>query len=232
MKQGSEIMSESQIKSKERVSDHGEVFTNEREVIQMLDLVKDECERIESRFLEPACGTGNFVSEILRRKLETVKKVYGQKEGRHEFEKYSVLAVSSIYGIDIMEDNARECRQRLFDLWNSVYTKHCKEDVSIDCQEAVKYIINHNILYGDALTMLQNDGNPIVFSQWDLVMGDKLKRRDFRLDQLMLGRTGEMTLDMFAGDWDYDEETHDWIPAPIKEYPLTNYWEVQHADKT
>ena len=68
--------SNKQVKSKERVAQHGEVFTNDREVNAMLDLVKQETERIESRFLEPACGDGNFLAEILRRKLEVVTKLY------------------------------------------------------------------------------------------------------------------------------------------------------------
>lgn len=101
-----------QIKSKKRVADHGEVFTSEREVNAMLDLVKPETERIDSRFLEPACGNGNFLAEVLRRKLAVVKERYAKSQ--IEFERYAVLAISSIYGVDILEDNAVECRNRLF----------------------------------------------------------------------------------------------------------------------
>jgi len=82
-----------QVKSKERVADHGEVFTAEREVNAMLDLVKHETERIESRFLEPACGTGNFLLEILSRKLSVVKANY--RKSKSEYERYALLAVSS-----------------------------------------------------------------------------------------------------------------------------------------
>ena len=99
-----------QIKSKDRVANHGEVFTNIREVNAMLDLVKDETHRIDSRFLEPACGTGNFLIEVLRRKLEVVESRY--KKSKIEFERYSILALSSIYGIDILEDNLKECKTR------------------------------------------------------------------------------------------------------------------------
>lgn len=220
-----------QIKSKERVSEHGEVFTNEREVNAMLDLVKDESERIDSRFLEPACGNGNFVIEILRRKLQTVEAKY--KKSKTDFEKYSIVAVSSIYGVDILEDNAKECRKRIYDFWNKKYTGICKKEANDECRESAKYIINHNILYGDALTMLRNDGRPIVFAQWDLVTGNKIKRRDYRLDQLMRDDTninkndGQMTLDMYASDdWEYDTESRAFVPKPIKEYPLVDYWEV------
>jgi type I restriction-modification system DNA methylase subunit len=109
-----------QVKSKKRVADHGEVFTSEREVNAMLDLVKDETERIDSRFLEPACGNGNFLAEILSRKLKVVENRYGKSQ--LEYERYAIIAVSSIYGVEIQEDNAIECRERLFGLFNEKYT--------------------------------------------------------------------------------------------------------------
>ena len=115
-------MSNKQVKSKERVADHGEVFTSEREVNAMLDLVKQETERIESRFLEPACGNGNFLAEILKRKLEVVTKLY--KKNAFDWELYSILALSSSYGVDILEDNVLECRERLLEIWkNSILLK-------------------------------------------------------------------------------------------------------------
>lgn len=222
-------MAKEQIKSKERVAEHGEVFTNEREVNAMLDLVKDETERIESRFLEPACGDGNFLIEILRRKLAVVKRQYGHRNSRADYEKYSILALSSIYGVDIMEDNAVECRKRLFDEWNVSYSKQCGSEANDECREAARYILKHNILCGDALTMLRNDGKPIIFAQWDLVSGNKMKRRDYRLDQMMRGTEEQTFMEMFLDDWEFDEETNAWIPSPIAEYPPINYWEVQHG---
>mgnify|MGYP000267268071 FL=1 len=113
-------MAEKQVKSRQRVADHGEVFTAEREVRAMCDLVKSETERIESRFLEPACGNGNFLTEVLRRKLAVVKSRYGKNPS--DYERYSVLEVTSIYGVDILADNAQECRERLFVLWDEEYT--------------------------------------------------------------------------------------------------------------
>ena len=98
-----------QVKSKQRVVDRGEVFTAEREVNAMLDLVKQETERIDSRFLEPACGDGNFLAEILRRKLDVVERNY--KRSQADYEKYAVLALMSMYGVDIMQDNVEECRE-------------------------------------------------------------------------------------------------------------------------
>ncbi len=221
---------EKQIKSRERVAEHGEVFTNEREVNAMLDLVKPETERIESRFLEPACGTGNFVIEILRRKLNSVTKMYGKSPT--EWEKYSIVALSSIYGVELLEDNAEECRKRMNAVWLALYRKKLKSEARPEVEEAALYIIHHNILCGDALTMLKHDGTPIVFAQWDLVSGSKMKRRDYRLDQLMKGHDSQMDLEMLMGGWEFDEETNAWVPSPIKEYPLMNYWEVQHADQT
>ena len=116
-----------QIKSKDRVANHGEVFTNIREVNAMLDLVKDETHRIDSRFLEPACGTGNFLIEVLRRKLEVVESRY--KKSKIEFERYSILALSSIYGIDILEDNLKECKTRLYELFLNCYKSIFKKDI-------------------------------------------------------------------------------------------------------
>ncbi len=114
------------IKSKERVANFGEVFTNEREVKAMLDLVKDESERIDSRVLEPACGDGNFLAEVLRRKLNTVKIRYSKNLS--DYEKYSIVAVSSIYGVELLEDNAEECRERLYTIiWNDAYTNQMKK---------------------------------------------------------------------------------------------------------
>ena len=114
-------MAERQIKSRERVAERGEVFTAEREVNAMLDLVKQETERIDSRFLEPACGTGNFLVEILRRKLEVVRRQYQKQLG--ELELQTTIALSSVYGIDIMKDNVEECCQRLLDIVYRWYTE-------------------------------------------------------------------------------------------------------------
>ena len=134
-----------QIKSRQRVTEHGEVFTAEREVKAMCDLVKQETERIDSRFLEPACGTGNFLTEILARKLATVKRLY--KSNPYDFDRYSVLAVSSIYGVDIMQDNAKECRKRLFAIWEKEYKSVCKKQCNDDTRKSVKYILEKNSIF-------------------------------------------------------------------------------------
>lgn len=220
-------MAERQVKSKQRVADHGEVFTAEREVNAMLDLVKNETERIESRFLEPACGDGNFLAEILRRKLAVVKKKYGGARTRHDFEMWSVIAVMNIYGVELLPDNAADCRARLFKIWDEAYTANCKTDANDECREAVRYILERNILCGDALSMKQANGEPIIFSEWSFVMGTKVKRRDFRLDEMLEGHQEQMSL--FMTDWEYDEEIDAYIPKPLREYPLTDYRRVQYV---
>lgn len=186
-----------QVKSKQRVADHGEVFTAEREVNAMLDLVKQETERVDSRFLEPACGDGNFVAEILRRKLEAAKRraipPKKKKPLPLEFEKQSVIAVASIYGVDLMMDNVLACRERLYNIWNAEYKAICKKEVNEECREATKFILSRNIVCGNALSLkvVDENGNdteePIVFSEWSFVMGTKIQRKDYRFDKLLAG---------------------------------------------
>lgn len=186
-----------QVKSRQRVADHGEVFTAEREVDAMLDLVKQETERVDSRFLEPACGDGNFVAEILRRKLEAAKKraipPKKKKPLPMEYEKQSVIAVASIYGVDLMMDNVLTCRERLYEIWDKEYVSICKKEVNEDCRDAVKFILSRNIVCGNALSLkaVDDEGNdtddPIIFSEWTFVMGDKMQRKDYRFDKLLAG---------------------------------------------
>ena len=182
-------MTNSQTKSKERVRERGEVFTAEREVKAMCDLVKDETERIDSRFLEPACGDGNFLAEILTRKLEVVKRKY--KKSTLDYEKNAVLAISSVYGVDIMQDNVLACRDRLFKLWDKEYKTVCKKDRNDQTREAVKFILSKNIVCGNALTLNKVDENgndtnePIVFSEWAFITGFQMQRQDYTFAHLL-----------------------------------------------
>ena len=178
-----------QTKSKERVRQHGEVFTAEREVKAMCDLVKDETERIDSRFLEPACGDGNFLAEILTRKLAVVKRKYGKSH--LDYEKNAVLAASSIYGVDILLDNVIACRERMFALWEKEYRIVCKKDCNDQTREAVKFILSRNIVCGNALTLKCVDENandthePIIFSEWAFVTASQLQRSDYTFAELL-----------------------------------------------
>lgn len=213
-----------QVKSKQRVADHGEVFTSEREVNAMLDLVKQETERIDSRFLEPACGDGNFLAEILRRKLAVVKKKY--KKSPSDYEKYAMLAASSIYGVDILQDNVDACQARLFEIWDQEYTAVCKKEVNQDCRDAVRFILSRNIVCGNALTLKKVDAQgtdlaePIVFSEWAFVTGFNLQRSDYTLDKLMQG--DEAPRDIFGSDTkaiDQEPSQHTLFGEPAVETP-------------
>ena len=195
--------SEQLIISKQRVTDHGEVLTGKREVNAMLDLVLQETERIESRFLEQACGTGNFLAEILMRKLSVVGKRY--KRSQADYEWYAAVAVSSIYGIDIQNDNVKRCRERLFDLVNGEYKSYYKSKTKDVWRKTIEYLLEKNIVWGDAIT-LKTAGEhpkPIVFSEWSPLRGGVMKRRDFSFEDIM-PEEGMM----FFG--------------PLKEYPLAH----------
>ena len=211
---------EKQVISKQRVADHGEVYTSKREVRAMLDLVRQETERIESRFLEPACGTGNFLAEILERKLQVVARRYGKVQ--LEYERNAVLAVSSIYGIDILEDNIRECGDRLFNIFNQKYSEFFADFTKQECREAVRYILGRNMIHGDALTLktVGENPQPIIFSEWSLVNGSMVKRRDFAFKEL-LAHESMMELPLFA---DTGEDV--FIPTPVKDFPVVHFLKV------
>lgn len=231
-------MAEKQVKSKQRVADHGEVFTAEREVNAMLDLVKQETERIDSRFLEPACGDGNFLAEILRRKLAVVRRKY--QKSPYDYERYAVLAVTSIYGVDLLSDNVAACRERLFDIWDKEYTAVCKKDANDQTRDAIRHILAGNIICGNALTMMcvdsqqQDTDEFIVFPEWSFPFNDaRIQRRDFRLDVLLKENEDEENYDtqfnLFGDDpmdidnWMIDPITNEMIPKPIKVYPIIHY---------
>lgn len=166
------------VKSKKRVADHGEVFTPAWMVEAMLDLVKDETERIDSRLLEPACGSGNFLVQILRRKLAAVEVRYGKSdfERRH----YALLALMGIYGIELLLDNIAECRANLLE----ILADYLNATESDELCRAASYVLSQNIVHGDALTMRTQDGQPITFAEWGYLGKGRFQRRDFRLDTL------------------------------------------------
>ncbi|WP_299044603.1 DNA methyltransferase [uncultured Thermosynechococcus sp.] len=208
------------IKSKQRVADYGEVLTPPHIVTAMLDLVQQETERIDSRFLEPACGTGNFLTEVLRRKLKVVEKRYAKSQ--LDYERYAVLAVSSLYGIDILADNAEECRRRLYAVFDEAYTALFGNRVKPACRAAVRYILSCNIVHGDALTLqtVGEDPQPIIFAEWSLVNGSLLKRRDFAFHE-MVQQASLRELPLFS---DLGEEV--FIPEPVKDYPPVHFLEI------
>ncbi len=166
------------IKSKKRVADHGEVFTPAWMVDAMLDLVKGEAERIDSRFLEPACGSGNFLVQVLRRKLAAVEL----KFGKSDFEKqhYALLALMCTYGIELLLDNIDECRANMLE----IFADYLHLDESDDLHRAASYVLSQNLIHGDALTMRTRSDQPITFAEWGYIGKGKFQRRDFRLDTL------------------------------------------------
>lgn len=179
-----------QVKSKKRVADHGEVFTAEREVKAMCDLVKQETQRIDSRFLEPACGDGNFLAEVLARKLAVVKTKY--KKSAYDYERYSLLALSSVYGVDILLDNALACRERLFTMWDKEYKAVCKKECNDETRAAARFILSRNIVCGNALSLMcvdehgKDTDEPIVFSEWTFPFNDaRMQRSDYTFAQLL-----------------------------------------------
>jgi hypothetical protein len=178
LKQVIDAIEERLVKSTERVRDHGEVFTPSWMVEDMLDLVKTESERIDSRFLEPACGSGNFLKSVLKRKLAAVQSRYGKSdfERRH----HALFALMCIYGIELLEDNVRECRESLLAIF-SEYLRVNSDDV---WTKAAAVVLNANIIQGDALTLTTTDDKAIEFPEWGYLGAGKFQRRDFRYDTL------------------------------------------------
>lgn len=198
---------ESEIRSKQRVADHGEVFTPPGMVSAMLDLVKDETERIDSRFLEPACGSGNFLVQVLKRKLAVVDSKYGGSdfERRH----YALLALMSIYGIELLADNIVECRTNVL----GILAKSLSLQDSDELRAAASYVLSQNLVHGDALAMKDAAGRPITFAEWGYLGKGKFQRRDFRFDALTASSTLTSDGSLFAHLGKHE------IFSPVRTYP-------------
>lgn len=202
------------IKSRKRVADHGEVFTPAWMVDAMLDLVKDESERIDSRFLEPACGSGNFIVKVLRRKLAAVER----KFGKSDFEKqhYALLALMCIYGIELLADNIAECRANMLE----ILTEYLDIDETDDLCRAATYVLSQNLVHGDALTMCSSSKVPITFAEWGYLGKGKFQRRDFRFDTLTHSSAYSQEGTLFAHLGKHE------IFTPIKTYSLMTVKEL------
>lgn len=227
-------MEKKQVKSKQRVADHGEVFTADREVQAMCDLVKQETERIDSRFLEPACGDGNFLAVILKRKLAIVKKKY--KRSAYDWERNSLLALGSMYGVDILLDNAIACRQRLYEIWEKEYKAVCKKECNDDTREAARFILKRNIVCGNALSLRRVDpyGNdidePIVFSEWTFPFNDaRMQRKDYTFAELLAAEDKPKKKKQEAQQSLFDTDEPDEEGVFLKQY-ISHYRRIQDAD--
>lgn len=188
-----------QIKARNRVSKYGEVFTNDREVRAMCDLVECECERIDSRFLEPACGNGNFLVEILRRKLITVGRLYGEDIG--EYRLHMIEAVTSIYGVDIQADNVEESRQRLIAVCCEHFIGSYGLEPSEGLLKALRCVLKRNIICGNTLTGLAANGAPLVFSEWQLTDDGMFERRDFLFSDILENKDSSIHKKAKIYDW-------------------------------
>ena len=211
------------IKSKERIEKFGEVFTSEREVNAMLDLVSGETQRIDSRFLEPACGNGNFIIEVIQRKISATQSLYFRHQP--DFEKYAFIAASSVYGIDLLEDNVKECRERISAYLFTIYAKIFPRTQCESFMAAIDFVVRKNILLGDALTLtLPTSSKPIVFCEWNVVSGNQIKRVDYTLNNLIAYQP-------FDGDSLFSDLGESaFIPMPLKSFPITHFKEVQNVD--
>jgi hypothetical protein len=195
------------IKSKKRVADHGEVFTPQWLVENMLDLVKGETERMDSRFLETAFGSGNFLVPVLQRKLAAVEAKFGKSD--FERQHYALLAVMCTYGIELLADNIAECRANMLE----VFTDYLSLGETDDLYRAAFYVLSENLVHGDALTMRMHDGQPITFAEWGYLGKGKFQRRDFRLEVLTQMSTFSQEDSLFAHLGKHE------IFTPIKAYP-------------
>lgn len=207
----------SHVKSKQRVADHGEVFTPAWMVEAMLDLVKDETERIDSRFLEPACGSGNFLVQVLRRKLAAVQRKYGGSQFAKQH--YAVLGLMCIYGIELLPDNIAECRTNLLE----ILADYLSVDASDDLFGAASYVLSQNLVHGDALTMRTHNGEHITFAEWAYLGKGKFKRRDFRLESLTRAAEHARDASFFGPQGNHE------IFTPVKDYPPMTLRELAAA---
>jgi hypothetical protein len=205
------------IKSKKRVADHGEVFTPRWLVEKMLDFVKGETERVDSRFLEPACGSGNFLVPVLQRKLAAVEA----KFGRSDFERrhYALLALMCTYGIELLADNIAECRANMLE----ILAEYLNIDESDDLYRAASYVLSQNLVRGDALTMRTHDDQPITFAEWGYLGKGKFQRRDFRFDVLTGSSAFSAEGSLFAHLGKHE------IFTPTKTYPPMTVSELAAA---
>jgi len=165
------------IKSRQRMADHGEVFTPRWLVEAMLDLTI-ESDRIEARVLESACGDGNFLVRVLQRKLAVVE--LKSRKSSQDKKRLALLAIMSLYGIELLRDNIVECRKRLL----SIFADYLKLKPLDEYYRAATRVLSLNLIHGDALKMRTNDGRPIVFAEWEYSGKGEFRRRDFRFDLL------------------------------------------------
>ena len=215
------------IRSRARVAEHGEVFTPAWMVEAMLDLVRGECERIDSRFLESACGSGNFLVAVLQRKLSAVELKFGKSDFARKH--FALLALMSTYGIELLLDNISECRMNMLE----IFADNLSLAESDDAYRAASYVLSQNLVHGDALTMRASDGQPITFAEWGYLGRGKFQRRDFRLDILTkasaIGSSG--TLFPQLGQHEIFKPINTYPPMTVSELARAAHLDAQEESK-
>ena len=201
------------VKSKQRVADHGEVFTPAWMVEAMLDLVKGETERIDSRFLEPACGDGNFLVQVLRRKLAAVELKYGKSD--FERQHYALLTLMCIYGIELLVDNIADCRSNLLE----IFAEYLNLDESDELYRAAFYVLSQNLVHGNAIKKPTHDDHAITFAEWGYLGKGRFQRRDFRLDTLTLSAAFSAEDSLFSqlGKHEIFKPAKDYSPMTVSQ---------------
>lgn len=207
------------IKSKDRVRDHGEVFTPDFIVEDMLKLVENETHRLDSRFLEPACGDGNFLIKVLEKKLSIVAKQY--RRNQLDYEKYMFISVASIYGIDLLRDNVHHAQDRLYKLAQEEYQKIRKKKIKDQFLKSLQFVLSKNIVQWDALSLKDTNGQPIHFTEWSFVWWYKIKRREYTFEELITQDKGNEGL--FSDHLQSDHGKSVFLPQPSIEHPTVHF---------
>jgi len=212
-------MEDKQIKTRDRVAKFGEVNTAKKEIYEMLNLVDNETQRFDSRFLEPACGDGNFLITVLKKKLEILSIKF--KKNQYEYERNGFVIIGSLYGIDILEDNIKATRKRIYENFFKFYSNLFSKNLNHNFLTSINFVIEKNIIHGDAITLKQaNSNDPIVFSEWGLI-NNKVKRRDFTMNDLLNYEQIKST-PLFS-----DTGSDVFLPRSQKEYPLIDFDKIK-----
>jgi len=162
--------------------------------------------------------------EILKRKLTVVENRYSNNQ--LEYERYAIIALSSIYGVELLQDNVQTCRDRLLEIFTNFYLNNFRKEIKMEFLNAADFILSRNILWGDALTLKTPDekAEPIIFSEWSAVNGSMIKRRDYTMANLLENQPMEGP-NLFS-----DLGDKAFIPTPVAEYPLIHFLKLGADD--
>lgn len=213
------------IKSDDRVKDHGEVFTPKWVVDKMIDQpeIAAKVKSLTATFLEPSAGEGAFLVEILDRKLKYAAEL---SKSAHEFGNYALMALSTLYGIELLEDNVEMLVMNMKDTFTDNYRELMADEYQEEPDQKVynsaKVIIRANMAQGDALKKVDASGNPIIFSEWQPIGKTKVQRTEYTFEAIVNGDgpTGtvqhvveDIKLDLFPDEDDEELETFEETPT-------------------